>query len=146
MKYLPKLNRSNSSRFSIIRKLIYRLHYPRFKAIIGVLSTTRSAPCLPLTVVFWNLSVIFVKSHISPRFNRSYTQDNPRCSTILAVGSSSRLCPVHVQIRLRPFPDASHLLPACRSVLIISLRVLLDQSRSGRIDLRRMLSTSLCRC
>ena len=41
MKSLPKLNWSDSSRFSTTRKLIHRL--PRFRAIIGVLPSTRSA-------------------------------------------------------------------------------------------------------
>ena len=43
MKSLPKMNWSDSSRFSTTRKLIHRLRSPRFRAIIGVLPSTRSA-------------------------------------------------------------------------------------------------------
>ena len=44
MKSLLKMNWSDSSRFSTTRKLIHRLRSPRFRAIIGVLPSTRSAP------------------------------------------------------------------------------------------------------
>ena len=44
MKSLPKMNWSDSSRFSTTRNLIHRLSTPSFRAFIGVLPSTRSAP------------------------------------------------------------------------------------------------------
>ena len=44
MKTLPKINWSDSSRFSTTSKLINKLRSPRFRAIIGVFPGTRSTP------------------------------------------------------------------------------------------------------
>ena len=138
MKSLPKMNWSDSSRFSITRKLIHRLRSPRFRAIIGVLPSfwcLFAADSRFLESIESSLSKpIRTQVSIGIMLKTAPVSSNPRNCVFLPLMSST-CADTSASARCALHPP-----PTWRSVQSISLLVLPCPRRSVPLSLRHMLS------